>query len=264
MRDGKRRRRRRRHLGPPAEVEAMLAEEEESARRPRGAGRDAREPRAGTAAATAEAATMRRAAVARRRTTTMTARRRRRRRCRAAPASRTPKRGRAGGRGGPRLFRLPGQYLPVADGGGGDAPPGRGRGARRTEISIDSAGTGDWHVGEHARSAQPRRGRRRAASRCRGRRSSSRRATSRATITSSRWTGRTATSCDAWRRTPPSATRSGCCVRTTPSAPPDADVPDPYYGGPRGFEEVFDICERACKGMLAALRARGRREGALS
>jgi len=38
------------------------------------------------------------------------------------------------------------------------------------------------------------------------------------------------------------------------SAPPDADVPDPYYGGPRGFEDVFDICERACKGLLTALQ----------
>ena len=41
------------------------------------------------------------------------------------------------------------------------------------------------------------------------------------------------------------------------SAPPDADVPDPYYGGPRGFDEVFDICERACRGLLAHLRAAG-------
>jgi protein-tyrosine phosphatase len=38
-----------------------------------------------------------------------------------------------------------------------------------------------------------------------------------------------------------------------PSAPPDAEVPDPYYGGPGGFEEVFDICERACRGLLAHL-----------
>ena len=37
------------------------------------------------------------------------------------------------------------------------------------------------------------------------------------------------------------------------SAPPDAEVPDPYYGGPRGFDEVFDICERACRGLLAQL-----------
>jgi protein-tyrosine phosphatase len=39
------------------------------------------------------------------------------------------------------------------------------------------------------------------------------------------------------------------------SAPRDADVPDPYYGGPGGFDEVFDICERACRGLLDHLRA---------
>ncbi|HEY5317931.1 MAG TPA: low molecular weight protein-tyrosine-phosphatase [Polyangia bacterium] len=38
-----------------------------------------------------------------------------------------------------------------------------------------------------------------------------------------------------------------------PGAPSDAEVPDPYYGGARGFEEVFDICERACRGLLAHL-----------
>ena len=38
------------------------------------------------------------------------------------------------------------------------------------------------------------------------------------------------------------------------SAPPDADVPDPYYGGPGGFDEVFEICERACRGLLSHLR----------
>jgi protein-tyrosine phosphatase len=38
------------------------------------------------------------------------------------------------------------------------------------------------------------------------------------------------------------------------TAPRDAEVPDPYYGGPRGFEDVFDICERACRGLLEHLR----------
>ncbi|MBP47074.1 MAG: protein tyrosine phosphatase [Myxococcales bacterium] len=28
------------------------------------------------------------------------------------------------------------------------------------------------------------------------------------------------------------------------------DVPDPYYGGPRGFDEVLDICIRSCEGLL--------------
>jgi protein-tyrosine phosphatase len=35
----------------------------------------------------------------------------------------------------------------------------------------------------------------------------------------------------------------------------DQDVPDPYYGGPRGFEDVLDLVEGACRGLLAELRA---------
>jgi protein-tyrosine phosphatase len=36
---------------------------------------------------------------------------------------------------------------------------------------------------------------------------------------------------------------------------PDLDVPDPYYGGERGFETVLDQVEAACRGLLAELRA---------
>lgn len=32
-----------------------------------------------------------------------------------------------------------------------------------------------------------------------------------------------------------------------------AGVPDPYYGGIDGFEEVYRIVERSCRGLLAAL-----------
>ena len=35
---------------------------------------------------------------------------------------------------------------------------------------------------------------------------------------------------------------------------PQAEVPDPYYGGLRGFEEVYDIVERSCKGLLEVLQ----------
>jgi len=38
------------------------------------------------------------------------------------------------------------------------------------------------------------------------------------------------------------------------SAPPGAGVPDPYYGGQRGFDDVLAICERACRGLLTHLR----------
>jgi protein-tyrosine phosphatase len=39
-----------------------------------------------------------------------------------------------------------------------------------------------------------------------------------------------------------------------PLSPPDASVPDPYMGGPQGFEQVFDICESGCRGLLGHLR----------
>jgi protein-tyrosine phosphatase len=35
----------------------------------------------------------------------------------------------------------------------------------------------------------------------------------------------------------------------------DLDVPDPYYGAPGGFEEVLDLVQAACEGLLAQVRA---------
>jgi len=32
------------------------------------------------------------------------------------------------------------------------------------------------------------------------------------------------------------------------------DVPDPYYGGPRGFEDVLDLIEAGAAGLLAHIR----------
>jgi protein-tyrosine phosphatase len=37
-----------------------------------------------------------------------------------------------------------------------------------------------------------------------------------------------------------------------------AEVPDPYYGGPNGFEEVLDLVEAASRGHIAHLRERAR------
>jgi protein-tyrosine phosphatase len=42
-------------------------------------------------------------------------------------------------------------------------------------------------------------------------------------------------------------------VRLARSFAPDAagdEVPDPYYGGPEGFERVADMLEAACEGIL--------------
>lgn len=39
-----------------------------------------------------------------------------------------------------------------------------------------------------------------------------------------------------------------------PKSPPDAPVPDPYYGGQHGFDLVLDLCDAACRGLLAKIR----------
>jgi protein-tyrosine phosphatase len=33
----------------------------------------------------------------------------------------------------------------------------------------------------------------------------------------------------------------------------ELDVPDPYYGGERGFEDVFELVKAACEGLLAQI-----------
>ena len=38
------------------------------------------------------------------------------------------------------------------------------------------------------------------------------------------------------------------------ASPKDSDVPDPYYGGPQGFDQVFDICMAGCEGLLKYIR----------
>lgn len=46
-----------------------------------------------------------------------------------------------------------------------------------------------------------------------------------------------------------------------PASAPDEDqeVPDPYYGAPGGFDEVLDLVQAACRGLLAHIRAGGTR-----
>jgi len=36
----------------------------------------------------------------------------------------------------------------------------------------------------------------------------------------------------------------------------DTEVPDPYYGGQRGFEHVLDLLEDACSGLLEDIQAK--------
>ena len=36
--------------------------------------------------------------------------------------------------------------------------------------------------------------------------------------------------------------------------PAATELPDPYYGGPEGFEQVLDMAEDACTGLLVAIK----------
>jgi protein-tyrosine phosphatase len=40
----------------------------------------------------------------------------------------------------------------------------------------------------------------------------------------------------------------------------DGDVPDPYYGNEKDFQEVFDILNRSMKGLIAELEANFKKE----
>jgi low molecular weight protein-tyrosine phosphatase len=124
------------------------------------------------------------------------------------------------------------------------------------QVTVDSAGTGGWHVGE------PPDGRATAAARARG--------------IELNGVAREVTRTDfddfdlvlamdranlrALRRLAPSdAAREK--VRLLREFDPvsagaaELDVPDPYYGGAGGFDEVLDLVQAACAGLLEHIRA---------
>jgi protein-tyrosine phosphatase len=122
-------------------------------------------------------------------------------------------------------------------------------------IAIESRGTGDWHTGEpadaRARAAAARRGVTLDGTACRFERADFARfdyilSMDTRVLDTLRRMARTADERDRVHN-----------FRTfDPDSLPDAPVPDPYYGGADGFDEVFDICEAGCRGLLADVRER--------
>lgn len=122
------------------------------------------------------------------------------------------------------------------------------------QIEIDSAGTHDYHVG-----APPDR-RSIAAAKRRGIDLSSLRARMVAAEDFARYDLILAMDEDNLqelrRRAPASYhERIRLMMEFAPHAP-SRFVPDPYYGGAQGFEDVLDLLEEAAQGLLAELRSR--------
>ncbi len=125
-------------------------------------------------------------------------------------------------------------------------------------VEVDSAGTGDWHVGS------PPDARATAAAQARGiTLAGAARQVARADfadydliLAADRRNLR-----DLEAILPPGARAKLHLLRAFDPASegaPDLDVPDPYYGGDDGFEHVLDLVEAACRGLLDTLRADGR------
>jgi protein-tyrosine phosphatase len=133
------------------------------------------------------------------------------------------------------------------------------REAPALQIEVDSAGTAEYHVGNppdsRMRQAALRRGYDMSALRAR--------------VVEPRDFGRfdlilamDRQNLDALQRRAPVAARSR--IRLFLEFAPEADVqevPDPYYGGANGFEEVLDLVEAAARGLLHHVRENALRPG---
>jgi protein-tyrosine phosphatase len=127
------------------------------------------------------------------------------------------------------------------------------------EVEIDSAGTGAWHVGN------PPDRRSTAAAKARGiaLAGAARQVTAADFEDYDLLLAADAENVADLRRLAPDAQAAEKIVLLRQFDPEavaagDLDVPDPYYGGPSGFEDVLDLVESACEGLLSSLRAEGR------
>jgi len=120
-------------------------------------------------------------------------------------------------------------------------------------IEVDSAGTGDWHVGEPPDRRSATAGKRRGLN-IRGR---ARQVTAEDFDHFDYLVAMDRSNLENLSRLAPSEHARAKVVlfrNFDPSSPRDADVPDPYYGEGDGFEKVLDICETACRGLLQHVR----------
>lgn len=120
------------------------------------------------------------------------------------------------------------------------------------EVSVDSAGTGAWHAGsppdERAQKSAGLRG---------------------LDLSAQRARRISPEDCDTFDyvltmdeenyRVVSSLCRGSAVVRPFldfAAGSPEREVPDPYYGGPEGFDHVLDLVEEASEGLLTDIRER--------
>ena len=113
-------------------------------------------------------------------------------------------------------------------------------------VEVDSAGTGDWHVGappdERACAAAARRGIEVTGS--------ARQVTADDFTAFDRVLAMDAQNLRVLRRIAPPGTEHKVRLLA------DVDVPDPYYGGDDGFDTVLDLVDDACRRLLDELDLR--------
>jgi protein-tyrosine phosphatase len=120
-------------------------------------------------------------------------------------------------------------------------------------VEVDSAGTGDWHVGEPPDRRSTAAGKRRGL-KLQGR---ARQITAADFDRFDYLVAMDRSNLENLSRLVPSEDAKAKVVlfrNFDPGAPRDADVPDPYYGEGDGFEKVLDICEASCRGLLQHIR----------
>ena len=125
------------------------------------------------------------------------------------------------------------------------------------EISVDSAGTGSWHVGE------PPDARAQESAKRRGYELDSQRARRLEPEDCQRFDYILVMDEENYSKVSALCRRSGAEVRFLLDYAPDPpmrEVPDPYYGGPEGFDHVLDLVESAVEGLLDDIRERHLRE----
>ncbi|MDM7481380.1 MAG: low molecular weight protein-tyrosine-phosphatase [Halomonas sp.] len=118
-------------------------------------------------------------------------------------------------------------------------------------VTIDSCGVGDWHVGK---APDPRS---QAAARQRGIEIGHLRARQLKVSDFHEFDyvlGMDRENLAAMRALQPANSQAQVGLLLDYAGLPQSDVPDPYYGGDDGFEQVLDLIERASQGLLDELQ----------